>query len=616
MGGVLQPPFFQEIFPAVAAGLITWIGWIYMTDSPKQGTMSPAAAPAAKEQPGTAQPAPKPRPRDRKKSRARIGELGRFQRALRFLIPLCVAAVWTEVAGLLLARGVAVPFFTLPVPYDRCNIWGLVQLVLFLPIVAAGREFYGFAKKDILQRIPSPEVLLTVSTAASLFMGLYTAVQLMRGIPYEVLPPLFFLYSGVCLTAALGANALDRWGKVSLPSFRDRPALGMLSGAILLSIVAFLSFFFTGRHGFPLWQIVASLLIVACPAGLFLATSLPAFAAAGKVAACRILLRDGAVRGDFYRTTMVVFDKTGTLTKGQVKLTDIFTFHNGPETGLLSLAAAMVQRGGSREAAAIREAAEGCALPPCSELEAAPEGGFETLCFHEHVRLGPKEYVSRTVLLPLEADTYADRLTGEGKTVWYLTVGRRLYAVFGFSDILRDEAVDVMQLLKKQHIRTAVMTGDNKRAAQYLGKMSGADRVAAELKPEHKADLVRAFQAGGDDIAAVGNDSYDAPALACADTGITIGSGDKEAWQASQIVLLDDDLRNIPRLLRLSRRCARCAWRDAWIASACNIVLVPAACGILTLFGGTMLTPGMLAVATLVSLLYLSVQYGRFRRAR
>ncbi|HCJ90488.1 MAG TPA: hypothetical protein DHV71_01160, partial [Acidaminococcaceae bacterium] len=73
---------------------------------------------------------------------------------------------------------------------------------------------------------------------------------------------------------------------------------------------------------------------------------------------------------------------------------------------------------------------------------------------------------------------------------------------------------------------------------------------------------------------------------------------------------------NIPRLLRLSRRCARCAWRDAWIASACNIVLVPAACGILTLFGGTMLTPGMLAVATLVSLLYLSVQYGRFRRAR
>ena len=578
--------------------------------------MSPAAAPAAKEQPGTAQPAPKPRPRDRKKSRARIGELGRFQRALRFLIPLCVAAVWTEVAGLLLARGVAVPFFTLPVPYDRCNIWGLVQLVLFLPIVAAGREFYGFAKKDILQRIPSPEVLLTVSTAASLFMGLYTAVQLMRGIPYEVLPPLFFLYSGVCLTAALGANALDRWGKVSLPSFRDRPALGMLSGAILLSIVAFLSFFFTGRHGFPLWQIVASLLIVACPAGLFLATSLLAFAAAGKVAACRILLRDGAVLGDFYRTTMVVFDKTGTLTKGQVKLTDIFTFHNGPETGLLSLAAAMVQRGGSREAAAIREAAEGCALPPCSELEAAPEGGFETLCFHEHVRLGPKEYVSRTVLLPLEADTYADRLTGEGKTVWYLTVGRRLYAVFGFSDILRDEAVDVMQLLKKQHIRTAVMTGDNKRAAQYLGKMSGADRVAAELKPEHKADLVRAFQAGGDDIAAVGNDSYDAPALACADTGITIGSGDKEAWQASQIVLLDDDLRNIPRLLRLSRRCARCAWRDAWIASACNIVLVPAACGILTLFGGTMLTPGMLAVATLVSLLYLSVQYGRFRRAR
>ena len=587
-----------------------------MADSPEKEKMSPAAAPETEKPAAAVRPAPKPRPRDRKKSRAIAGELSRFQRAVWFLIPLLVVTVWTEVAGLLVARGIAVPFFTLPAPYDRCNVWGLVQLVLFLPIAAAGREFYRFAGKDILQRIPSPEVLLTVSTAASFFMGLFTAVQMVRGVPYEVLPPLFFLYSGICLAAALGANALDRWGKVSLPSFRDRPALVLLSGAILLSIVAFLSFFFTGRHGFPLWQIVASLLIIACPAGLFLATSAPAFAAAGKAAAHKILLRDGAVLGDFYQTTMVVFDKTGTLTEGQVKLTDIFTFNNGPETGLLSLAAAMVQHSDSPEAAAIREAAEGCTLPRCSELETVPEGGCEVLCFHEHVRLGPKEYVSRTVLLPLEADAYMERLTGEGKTVWYLTVGRKLYAIFGFSDILRDEAMDAMRLLKKQQIRTAVMTGDNKRAAQYLGKMSGADRVAAELKPEHKADLVRTFQAGGDVIAAVGNDSYDAPALACADTGITIGSGDKEAWQASQIVLLDDDLRSIPRLLRLSRSCARRARRDAWVVSACNIVLVPAACGILTLFGGTMLTPGMLALATLVSLLYLFLQYERFRRSR
>ncbi|XOQ53231.1 MAG: hypothetical protein ACFWT7_07635 [Succiniclasticum sp.] len=568
---------------------------------------------------GTAAPSPVAEPphrRDRKQSRAVAGEWARFRRAWHWLVPLLIVALTLEVLQTLAVWGLAAPWLRPPALADRHNPWGLVELLLFLPIAWTAREFYRFAWKDIRKGIPSPEVLVTVSTAASVIMGIYTAVQMARGIPYEVLPPLFFLYSGICLTAALGANALDRWGKVPLPSFRDRPALVLLSGAILLAIVAFLSFFFTGRHSFPLWQIVGSLLVLACPAGLLPATSLPAFVAAWHTARQHILLRDGTVLGDFYRTTMFVFSKTGTMTRDQVKLTDFFPFHQAPETGLLGLAAAMVQGADSSEARAVREAAEGCPLPPVTELKTPPSGGFETLCFHERVRLGTKEYISRFLLLPSESDAYADRLTGEGKTVWYLTVGRRLYAIMGFSDTLREEVPAAMEALKAEGVRTAVMTGDNRRSGQYLGKLSGADKVAAELAPEDKASLIRTFQAGGDILAAVGHGSDDALALATADTGIALGSGDKAAWQAAQVVLLDDGLRHLPWLLRLSRRCTDEARHGAWVVSLLHVLLVPAACGILTLFDGPMLTLPMLLGTTVLSFLYLAATTWYFKKSR
>lgn len=561
-------------------------------------------------------PAEAPRRRERKQSRAVAGEWGRFRRAWHWLVPLLVVALTVETLPVLAEYGLVAPWLWLPVLAGRCNPWGLVELLLFLPIAWTAREFYGFAWHDFRAEIPSPEVLLTVSAAASFCMGLYTAVQMALGVPYDVLPPLFFPYSGICLTAGLGANALDRWGKVSLPSFRNRPALVLLSGAILLSVVAFLSFFFTGRHTFPLWQIVGSLLILACPAGLMPATSLPAFVAAWHTARQQVLLRDGTVLGDFCRTTMFAFSETGTMTRDRVQLTDTFVFHQAPETGLLGLAAAMVQGADAPEAQAIREAAEGCRLPSLAEVNMPPSGGFEALCFHERVRLGTKEYVSRFLVLPSDGDAYADRLLREGKTVWYLTVGRRLYAVLGFSDTLRDEVPAAMDALKKEGVRTAVLTGENRRAGQYLGKLSGADRVAAELAPEHKASLIRAFQAGGDILAAVGRGADDAPALGTADTGLALGSGDKAVWQAAQIVLLDDDLGHLPRLLRLSRRCAAEAQRGAWVVSLFNALLAPAACGILTLFGGPMLTLPMVLGAAFLSFLYLAAAAWCFKKSR
>ena len=375
----------------------------------------------------------------------------------------------------------------------------------------------------------------------------------------------------------------------------------LVSGSILLAIVACLSFFFTGKATFPVWQIAMSIFVCCCPVLLLPAVSAAAFTAVQKAAAQHILLRDGTILGDAGETSLIIFDKTGTLTVGHPVLTDIHVFNNGYEAGLLSLAAAMLQGSELPEAAAVRDAAEGCKLPLCTEIKSTPEGWHSARCFKENIRLGSLEFVKRYVRIPPETGKYVEQMSDAGKTVWYLTVGRTLYAIFGFSDELREETPEAMRRLKELGIVTSVMTGDNKRAGLYLGKLSGAERVAAELLPTHKAQLVQTFRKGGEVVAVVGDGDNDAPALECADFGFAVGSGTKTVWKAAQVVLTDNDLRNVPATFKLSRACVETVNKNVYIVCICNLVLLPFASGVASLFGGPMLQFWMLFVATIAA---------------
>ena len=455
-----------------------------------------------------------------------------------------------------------------------------------------------------------------MSSFFSVAGGLYTTARLLQGQPYESLPPLFFAYTGLCLTLALVRVYLDRWSKAPLPELRDYPAMILVSGSILLTIVACLSFFYTKNHSFPIWQIAVSIFVCGCPASLMLAASLASFATVEKASAAKILLRDGSILGDAYKTTLVIFDKTGTLTVGQPALTDIHVFNNGSESGLLSLAAAMLQDSDLPEAKAVREAAEGCQLPHCTERVSAPEGWHIARCFNENIRLGTLDFIRRFALIPAETAPYVERLSDAGKTIWYLAVGRTLYAIFGFSDELRQETQEAMRKLKEMKIETAVMTGDNKRAGLYLGKLAGADRVAAELLPTHKAQLVETFRQGGHKVAVVGDGDNDAPAMDQANIGIAVGSGTKAVWKAAQVVLTDNDLRNVAQVFRLSRACRETASRNLKIAIGCNLVLLPLALGISAVGGGPLLADWMLLGVTVLSLLGLSISTWQLKKSK
>lgn len=550
----------------------------------------------------------------RRQSKAVAGQISRLKLALLFLLPLLLVSVWTEGAPYLARWGLRHSLAELPGAYSVVNVRGLLQLLLILPILYAGRQFFRQALLDLRERIPSPEVLLLCSAVFSVGGGLYTSIQLLRGVPYGGLPPLFLAYTGVTVTLALVSVYLDRWSKAPLPEFQDLPAMRLLSGCILLSIVVCLSFFYTGYGTGPLWQPAFMLFICGCPACLMLSTSLASFAAVGKAASRHILLRDGTILGDAYQTTLAIFDKTGTLTVGHPVLTDIHVFHNGSETGLLSLASAMLQDSDLPEAEAVHAAAEGCRLPACTEIKRTPEGWHMARCFNENIRLGTLEFVRRFAVIPAEADSYVEQLSDAGKTVWYLAVGRTLYAIFGFSDMLREETPEAMRLLKKLGVETAVMTGDNKRAGLYLGKMSGADRVAAELLPTHKAQLVETFRRGGHRVAVIGDGDNDAPAMARADLGFAVGSGTKAVWRASQAVLTDNDLRNVARTLILSRECAATARRNLQITCLCSLALWPFAAGLAALGGGPLLLPWMIAAATIVCLAGLLLNTWKFKQ--
>ena len=543
----------------------------------------------------------KPRQRSKRKGRAVAGQISRLKLALLCLVPLLVVAVWTEVAPLLESAGIRASLFDLPEAYEAVNLRGTLQLALLAPILYAGRQFYQQALQDLQERIPSAEVLLLISTIAAVAGGLYTTVRLVLGQPYGGLPPLFPAYIGACVTAALGSAYLDRWCKAPLPQFLDMPSMWLVSGSILLAIVACLSFFFTGKATFPIWQIAMSIFVCCCPVLLLPAVSAAAFTAVQKAAGQNILLRDGTILGDAGETSLIIFDKTGTLTIGHPVLTDIHIFNNGSEPGLLSLAAAMLQDSELPEAAAVREAAEGCKLPLVTEVRSTPEGWHSARCFKENIRLGSLEFVKRYARIPAETNGYVEQMSDAGKTVWYLTVGRTLYAIFGFSDELRKETPEAMRRLKEMNIVTSVMTGDNKRAGLYLGKLAGADRVAAELLPTHKAQLVQTFRKGGEVVAVVGDGDNDAPALECADFGFAIGSGTKTVWKAAQVVLTDNDLCNVAATFTLSRACVETVKDNVRKVCICNLVLLPFALGIATLFGGPMLKPWMLLMVTIVA---------------
>ncbi len=363
-----------------------------------------------------------------------------------------------------------------------------------------------------------------------------------------------------------------------------------------------------------------SVLLIACPCAMGLATPTAIMVGTGKGAEMGVLFRKGAALETLARVDTVVLDKTGTLTLGRPELTDFVDLRGDAAAAdeTLRLIAAAEARSEHPIAEAIVRAAQelGLELPAVSGFRADPGFGIEAEVEGHTIEVGADRYMERLGIDLGEAAARAGALAAQAKTPLYAAVDGALAAVIAVSDPLKDSSREALQALQALGFEVAMLTGDNRATAEAIAREVGIDRVLAEVLPDRKAAEVKRLQAEGKSVAFVGDGINDAPALAQADVGIAIGTGTDIAIEAGDVILMSGDLRGIVNAASLSKRTLRTIWLNFFWAYAYNVALIPVAAGALYPVIGVLLSPMLAAAAMSVSSLFVVTNSLRLRRYR
>ncbi len=391
---------------------------------------------------------------------------------------------------------------------------------------------------------------------------------------------------------------------------------------IILAILSGLAWFLiSGESATFALTIFISVLVIACPCALGLATPTAIMVGTGKGAENGVLIKSGEALETAHIIDTVVLDKTGTITEGKPKVTDIITAENIREEELLMLSASAEKGSEHPLGEAIVEHAEkiGIETEKASDFKAIPGHGIEVTIKGKLMLLGNRKLmVERNISLESFEDS-SDRLANEGKTPMYIALDGSLAGIIAVADTVKDTSKRAVESLHKMGIKVAMITGDNERTAQAIARQVGIDRVLSEVLPEDKAKEVKKLQSEGSKVAMVGDGINDAPALAQADIGIAIGSGTDVAMESADIVLMRSDLMDVPTAIQLSRSTIRNIKQNLFWAFAYNTIGIPIAMGILHVFGGPLLSP-MFAGAAMslssVSVVTNALRLKRFKPAR
>jgi P-type Cu+ transporter len=336
-----------------------------------------------------------------------------------------------------------------------------------------------------------------------------------------------------------------------------------------------------------------TVLIIACPCAMGLATPTAIMVSTGKGAEAGVLIRGGEALEQAHKISAVIFDKTGTLTRGRPEVADVVPVAGVAADQLLAVAAAVEQGSEHPLGAAIVERARegGVSLPSAESFEAAVGHGVHALVDGEPALVGNRRLmddhgIDIATMLPA-----FDAAAGRGQTPVFVAHGGRLLGLVSISDPVRPEAAEAVKALKDRRIEVWLVTGDDRRVAEAVGRQVGIDNVMAGVLPAEKAERVRALQADGRVVAMVGDGINDAPALAQANLGVAIGTGTDVAMEASDVTLVGGDPRLVVSALELSRRTMRIIRQNLFWAFAYNVVLIPVAMGVLFPFFGLLLDP-------------------------
>ena len=357
-----------------------------------------------------------------------------------------------------------------------------------------------------------------------------------------------------------------------------------------------------------------SVLLIACPCAMGLATPTAIMVGTGKGAEMGVLIRRGTALELLARVDTVVLDKTGTLTKGQPELTD-FEALGADTADTLRLVAAVEAKSEHPIAEAIQRAARerGLEIPPAQEFNAEPGYGIEAKVEGRLVQVGADRYMEK---LGIGLGVVKDRASGladEAKTPLFAAVDGKLAAIIAVSDPLKEGSRGAVAALGALGLEVAMLTGDNRGTARAIAREAVIERVMAEVLPDQKAGEIKRLQREGKKVAFVGDGINDAPALAQADVGIAIGTGTDIAIESGDVILMSGDLRGIVNAAALSRRTLRTIRGNFFWAYAYNVALIPVAAGVLYPFFELLLNPMLAAAAMSFSSIFVVTNSLRLR---
>ena len=413
-----------------------------------------------------------------------------------------------------------------------------------------------------------------------------------------------------------------RTGKAQMQRLVDQVAKYFVPAIVITALGVGLGWYFIGGIGFT-YSLLAfvSVMIIACPCALGIATPAALMMGSGKAAEFGVLFKGGEYLEIASKVNTIVFDKTGTLTEGRPSVTDVYDISGIGQEELLRLAA--IAESGSEHPlgqAVVREAKKGNIIPNPKSSEAIPGQGLRAEYEGHVVLIGTRKLMSEHAIpVPEVVEAKLREFENVGKTAVLVSIDSKLSGIISIADTTKEGAKEAIEALKLMGKEVIMLTGDNERTAKYIGSRIGIDGVIAQVLPQQKEEVISKLKSEGRKVAMVGDGINDAPALATADLGVAIGSGTDVAKETGGIVLIKDDVRDVVTALELGKRTVAKIKQNLFWAFAYNTGLIPIAGGALVPFLGVGIfgwLPMLAAVAMAMSSVTVvgnSILLGRYK---
>jgi Cu+-exporting ATPase len=393
--------------------------------------------------------------------------------------------------------------------------------------------------------------------------------------------------------------------KAPIQRLADKVASVFVPAVFLVAFITFVIWYFLpAESNFSLALInFVSVLVIACPCALGLATPTAIMVSTGLGAQSGILIKGGETLEKIHKLSTVVFDKTGTLTRGELAVTDIVAVAGYNKKQILAYAAALEKNSEHPLAQAIlsRAQTDGIAVAAVDKFTALSGMGAKAILENKLCLTGNRSFMESEGISINNLDESAARLSLEGKTVVYVAFEKNVLGFIALADEPKRSAKQAIESLKSRGLKVVMITGDNAGTAKAIATQLDIDQVLADVLPDKKADEIRKLQAAGEVVAMVGDGINDAPALAAADVGIAIGAGTDVAIEASDITLIRDDLMGVPEAIGLSLITMRVIKQNLFWAFFYNVIGIPIAAGALYPFFRILLNPEFAAAAMALS---------------